>query len=105
MANGTNERAIGFFFQDEDWEAMAAEQERKVAALRESAHEERRRAGAFFRKFSETEEGKEAMKYLREKICGADSYPVFDDARKEHFWVARRWVWGQLQRLMEGFNS
>lgn len=85
---------------EEDWERKAREQALKAESAKRAAEEKRRRVVLSFRKVANSVAGKEALEYLRTQICGAHLYPVFDDPRKEHFFMARRWVWGQVEALL-----
>ncbi|MBE6400868.1 MAG: hypothetical protein E7037_02385 [Verrucomicrobia bacterium] len=85
----------------EDWEEKAREQKARVAAAKKKADESRRRVVVATQRLSRSQEGKEFLEFLRTQICGAHLYPVFDDARKEHFYMARRWVWGQVEALLK----
>ncbi|MBQ8445923.1 MAG: hypothetical protein IJX22_06025 [Opitutales bacterium] len=85
---------------NEDWEEKVREQDARVRAAKKQAEDARRRIVSAVHNISRTQDGKAFLDFLRTQVCGAHLYPVFDDARKEHFYMARRWVWGQVEALL-----
>ena len=87
-------------FPLEKWEVEA--QEKRAALLKRQAEvsELRKRLAVTMRKVREMEGGAELLDYIKNRICEFDACGFIPDERADCFWQGRRFVWGELAKLM-----
>ena len=84
----------------EDWEKRMFEREERQKLAVEAARQRRDRIVGALRRFAKTDEGKDFLTYLRDVLCEHDKYGFPRDERSACFWMGRRFVWGEVARLL-----
>lgn len=85
---------------EEEYEKRREEQQAAQEAKKREAQEERRKVRAALREFAKTEQGTLVLNFLRRRICQADLYPYFRESREDVFWMGKRSVWGEIEKIL-----
>lgn len=84
----------------EPWEVES--QEKRAAREKRAAEvaEHRRKLAVTMRKVRDMDGGAELLDYIKNRICEFDACGFITNERADCFWQGRRFVWGELSKLM-----
>ena len=87
-------------FPLEQWEVES--QEKKAAREKRAMEvaDYRRKLAVTMRKVRDMEGGAELLDYIKNRICEFDACGFIANERSDCFWQGRRFVWGELSKLM-----